>query len=505
MNVYERHKPIRNKISEYKPESIIELAIERLHQYIDRSENPNDWNGYTPWGLMLLIRWSYQYSMTGAHNKVISDIEFNKLFNSVSDLNDRIYLEDQPKEARAVKSFLARTMFVQLPYQIRRYEVVSSIGRQLIIFNDLGKEKDLVNIFKQITGIDIDTFFELYFLCFAACNEGDSDSISHAYFVDLFKPNELTSFFSLVSLTEEKASEFIKKHTNKKQLHTWIDFQINEHTPLERYPFLTTGDFFIPYSLKLIFSAILNNLYDIFKESNRNFSRDALGNVFERYVEKGLMYASCDYLGEVQLTRILPSKSKVPDFLVSEPDATILIDAKSTELNPVAKILQNKSTLVKNLESTLIHGVEQLITAANSLSKMNSKYQNTEFFGVIVTYKDYLLGTVKDLWDDILKDILEKPLESKGLNANIISPTNLFIISAEEFDYLIAGVKEKKIFMSAVLRSIAERDKIPETTGLMAKQHLDKIYGGKYYRPDYVQDSYDSLIAKIGKRLPNAL
>lgn len=503
--MYTKHKPIRNKIKKYDPMSIVKTGIKILHEQIDSIENNKDWmtktNTYYPWHILLLIRWTFQYTESKPNLKEITVIEFNKLYNAIYDLYDRVVLEDQPRE-RVLDTSMRRMLFYQLPFQVRKKEIKSSFGRQLILFQDMGESHNLEgeshnldDMFKSITGISLTDYYNLYFCCWATTEGGQGFKLSIQFLQNQFPVEIIQKFFSVLSLDLDGAKKFIRNYTKDVNIRKWIDYQLNEHTPLERYPFLQLGDNFVPYSARLLDNSFMYNAYDIFKENNSNFLRDSFGRIFENYVAKGVEYACNDYLRESKIKSFLPKGSKTVDFLIRDFQASVLIDAKSTELHPIARILQTKDNMVKNLESTIISGVVQIIVTAHHLRKSGNINVNDTIFGMIVTFKDYLIGDGKRFWDDIISESVEKKLDKLGIQ-NPISPENLFYLSIEEFDYLVAGAKTKSLPISEILASAVERNRSPETKRLMFKQHLEDLWE-EYFCPEYVTDKYEGYINTI--------
>jgi len=486
-DIYTKHKPIRNKIKRYEPLSIVEIAISKLHELDDLK--PTKWNGYLPWAILLLIRWTYQYSEPSSELKKITMSDFNKLHNAITELGDGIELEGQ-NESNKFDSFLRRTMFCQLPYQLRPYELSASFGRQLILFSDMGQSYNLDIKFKSITGISIEDFVTVYFACWTACSVGEKNQLSIGYFNGKIPEEILSCFFNTLSLDLGGGKIYIREYTDPRAS---IDYQQNEHTPLERKPFFKHNGNFFPYSSKLLESGFINNIYDIFKKDNRDFSRDYFGDIFEDYVAKGMQYAFGEsFLREKRIKQLLPKGVKVPDFMLNEEDSTIMFDAKSTELHSIPRVIQTKESLIKNLEDTVLHGLIQIYSSIHHLIESNKLNDTNKIFGVIVTYREYLLGDGKRLWEDYVGEHIQQKLNSDNITP-YIDPKRLFIISIDDFDWLVSGAKERKESVSSILEEISERNERAETRCLILKQHLEKMWG-QHYSPPYVKERRNSSV-----------
>lgn len=472
------------------------MAIDKIHKHIDTSQKPTEWNNYFPWHLLLLIRWIFQYTEPNIKLKNIKEKELIDLLNDIMYLSDTIYLEGQSEEEDAANAFIRRKMFLQLPYQIRPYELYSSVGRQMILFSDMGHKYKLDKIFHSYTGLVIREFLEIYFCCWAACNNGDSQKISIEYFNNIFPENSISSFFEVVSLDLESGKKYIRDYTSPKSR---IDYQINEHTPLERKPFFNVGGNHVPYSIKLLESGLMNNIYDIFKENNPNSSGDFFGKIFEDYVSRGIEYAvGSDFIREKELQKLLPRGVKAPDFLIYDENVVILVDAKSTELHPIPRVLQSRDSLLKNLESTILHGVLQVITAAHHLVNREKINKDQKVLGILVTYREYIIGDGADFWNNIIGEYIQQKLTENNL-CNHIQPGDFFYVSVDDFDWLVTGAKEQKTSIGGILERIAQRNRKPETKRLFLKQHLVDIWK-KHHRPDYVEESFDRCFDEIKNR-----
>lgn len=496
-DIYTRHKPIRNKIRKYTPLSIIEMGINILHSRIDTAEHPKEWlvkNGtYLPWHVLTIIRWVYQYTESNTNLRAITLPEFNDLYNAIYDLSPGVILEGQSAE-RVLDTASRRWLLYQLPFQVKKHEIKSSFGRQLVMFQDMGGNINLDAIFQSITHISLKDYYDLYLCCLVACLSENARNLSVPFFNNRFPEETVRKFFSVVSLDLGGAKRYIRDYTHPKAS---IDFQLNEHTPLERYPFFKINDRYIPYSARLLDNSYMNNAYDIFKQYNSDFS-NTFGEIFEDYVGKGIEYACSDFMRENEIKRWLPRGSKVADFFIKESNAAILVDAKSTELNPIVRVRQTKELYLSNLRSTIISGVIQLIVTAYHLRQTPHIADNDAIFGIVVTFKEYLIGDGKKFWNDIIGETVEAELQKLGI-INPILPENFFFVSIEDFDYLVAGTKERGKSLSEALAEIVLRNKSPETSSLMLKQHLRDMWQ-QYYFPSYIDKRFEDCFEGIVQR-----
>lgn len=502
---YALHKPVRNQIRRYEPTSVIGLAIGRLRSVIDPKEI-TEWGGYLPWTLLLIIRWVYQYSTPDSSLKRMELKTLNQLHNLVWELSDSLLLEGQEKgTSDLMESFMKRTITYQTPFQIRDYEVGSSFGRQLVMFCDLGQEFQLNEVFLSITGIELETFYELYFGCWAVLQNPKAIRLNPEDFFTQFGKDNVDRFFAALSLTYEQAQHYIRSYTEGLPERKNIQFQLNEHTPLERFPFLNVHGIMYAYSERLLSSAFINNACDIFRENNAHFSRDEFGAIFERYVERGLQYYGASYLNGEQLKNLLPKKTKAADFIIEHDESVIIIEAKSTEPHEVTRVYQTAESLLYSSNGNLMgnpifKSLWQIITTAHHLKVAGRIRPEQRIYAVIVTYKDYMIGSGQVFWDNAIGKLVEEKLKESSIE-NHITPTDIFYLSIEDFDYLMGGAKEKAELLQTIFNRIIASNAMPSGRKMFFHQHLSELWDNVYYVPKYVDARRDQCLDRLGIRI----
>ncbi|ESQ78664.1 hypothetical protein AEYBE204_11815 [Asticcacaulis sp. YBE204] len=448
---------------------------------------------------MLLVRWALYYSEPALGLKVVNQDDFTTLLNDAYRLsNNGLKLEGQLDE-NVAPIFIRRLYGFQMPYQVQTYRLRGSSGRQLILFQEMGAAYGMDEIFIKFSGLTLKEYFDIYHACLTAVLVGDSQRISIAYFGPQFARDKLESFFSLLSLDLDQAKRFIRDNTHPK---SDIEFQVNEHTPLERRPFFRSGHRFIPYCGQLLKCAFMNNVYDLFREKDDEFAGDRFGPVFEAYVDRGLVYAKHgDLLRGPQVQALLPLGSKGPDFLLRHEKDAVFIEAKCTELHPIARVIQSRQTILRNTRDTILKAVIQIMTAAAHLRASGEIADDVEVYGIVVTYRDHLIGGGEEFWDNVCGDYVTQALKEVGLEPSV-KPAYILYLSIDDFDWLMAAVRETRMSIASIIRSIADADADFSSRCLVAETHFTKIFG-KYYQPDYVikasEDCFDGLVQKLVK------
>ena len=489
--IFERFKPLRAKIRAYKPADIINRAVSLLHERVD-SVSMKEWT-YLPWILLLLVRWTFQYGETDADAKALSHNDFDALYRETYDLDSGIAMSGH-EDRDPIAAFMARTLFTQLPFQAMTYEL-RSLGRQIILFEQLGAAYNVDGLFTALYGLSIRNFLRLYYTCWA----GKADRYSIKYFHGIFPEETIRAYFNAISVDLAAGRDFVRNYT---QAGAHVAFQAHEHSPLELKPMLRRGDVWEPFSFRLFETALQNNIYDFLKRDVPNFPAQIFGPVFEQYVGLTISsYSDGKHQTEANLQAVLPKGSKVTDFLVEDADAAIFIEAKGTELNSRARVYQSKATIVRNIRSTVLHAVIQCQATAFQMAKSGA-LGDKMLFALIVTYKEYLFGEGGHFWEDVIGDAVIEELKKGGADVTI-PPSHIFYVSIADFDWLVAGAKQRGETLSGVLLQVIERNKHSETRALMLRQHLESMWGAHYEPPglEKERDAFHHEMMEIAKPL----
>ena len=469
--VYQRHKPIRNKIRQFEPRHLIGMAVDILRDRID-PRPVSKWD-YLPWTLLLIIRWTFQYTEPGRNLKAPTERDLRDLYRSIYDLDPGIAMDGEDG-SDTLRAMLTRTLFAQLPFQAHTYEL-RSIGRQILMFEDLGARFGFSEKFKERYGLSIHDFFGLYYAAWAVKPPRFSTRTFHGAYDD----TTIKAFFDVLSVDLESGKQFIRDYT---RTDAPIQFQYHEHSPLELKPFFCLGEQWTPFCYKLMESALQNNIYDLMKRDIPDFLAQMFGPVFEQYVGGTVSYYSDGaHETEDSLRKRLPKGAKVTDFMIDDGDSAVFIEAKGTELHGRARVYQSKKSILTNPRSTILKAAQQCQETAYRLSQTDFLIGKT-LYAIVVTYKEYLLGDGQGFWDDVIGDYIGEKLIEAGATVTI-PPGNIIYTSIADFDWLMAGAKQRGTTVSAVLAEIIERNQSFDTRTFMVRQHLEKLWKIHYEPP----------------------
>ncbi|MES2985307.1 MAG: hypothetical protein V4735_08985 [Pseudomonadota bacterium] len=238
---HDKFKRLRNNFQKYDGQYIIGHALEKLRS----GNDPNlmkKWNGWLPWHLMMIIRWTHQYGEAGGNLPQFTEANLRDFYNQVHDLKTDIHF-DGIAQGQVVDEFFRRTIWFQLPYQMRMYELGASFGRQLILFVDLGEKYNLSELFRGVTGLTVLEFLECHFGMWAVFELDPNARWIDYRNSQLIPVDQWERFFRYLGKNYLQSRDFIRKHVSGPITERLgIEFQLHEHTPFERYPIYMVED-----------------------------------------------------------------------------------------------------------------------------------------------------------------------------------------------------------------------------------------------------------------------
>lgn len=446
--------------------------------------------------------------------KIIDEQGFKALCRKLRNLRNiiELYIDKQVEQSSTNTNYidlfriLRRGAFLQFRYQNQQpYE---DLARQYIMFVKLDKEGILSKKFSKLSTISIQEFLYTYVILLLLIEQYGNIVIPNIEKSEILQKiltfNTFNGFLKLLSKDINSAKDFIRDYEGKFN-HKDINFRLFEQTPFERYPFFKFKDDYYYYHTPLLHAAIENNLYDICKEADPNMcgefskvtSEGGFGQIFEKYVHKGLAYYASDKKEDliiyttqnIREKLLLNKKDSCVDFLVIEDDTGLLIECKSTEYHKKSRIIQNKESRTTALKEQIIKAIQQIVhTIDKLLDKKPVVIDKVKtLYGIVITYKQYYLGSGEGLYNE-MSELL--PIEPK------ISTKNLFFLSISEFDYLIAAARANNTTLSKILSGLTHPNNNDSFTFSM---DLTKICNNTHYRAQYLTDAFEEMYANAIK------
>ena len=197
-------------------------------------------------------------------------------------------------------------------------------------------------------------------------------------------------------------------------------------------------------------------LYEILKRNDPDTFSGKFGYGFEKYIKNSLDTFNIKYFDDKYIKSILGKKQTNSDILIKEEHNNILLEVKSGEMYDLTLLNTSQDTFIKSLKNSIIKGYKQIIETAYLLS--NKTKISSQFFGMIITYKNLLLGSPDTIWHEFMKEIIMNDIPDIYKESQI-SYENIFCISLEEFEMLLITIKKEKISLSDFLDKVSIGDK----------------------------------------------
>jgi hypothetical protein len=438
MSFYDEFKKIRNRISKYSKISIFRLCMDGLMQV---------WNLHllevvqkklpVPMHLLLMLKWGLIYGENHRlAKKEFGHSEFANLYNEftqLSALSDLLKEEDPlafGKYSRAVMSH-------QLNYQQK--SGLHGLVLLETLFCRIGLDYNYDRTLNSICGLSVKEFIDFQMIVLEAIGmEKNYRSFEISYFHNLFAEygkDKIFKFLQFLSCDFQQLEDFLRN--DHKRINN-PEYEYALLSALYQKPLLRDGDRYTPYHTALIQSNIEFGIYDILKKSDASAFCSPFGRAFEEYISLSLKSNGIDHWREDNI-REHTHRDSACDFLVYDDKSIVFIEAKSAEMYYLTRQNPQKEFLERTLQNSLISGYEQIITLADYLKNKNDPiFEGKSIFGIIVTFKDLLLGHPPAIWQEFMMDFMGEKLD-KRISTNLpIDPANIFVISAYDFDHMLA-------------------------------------------------------------------
>ena len=472
-NSHELFKPIKNKIRSYDPLELISRVSKKIHEV----ENLpiEEWRGWDPWYLYLLIKWSFEFGGENAKIKTFGNKELVKLINMIKDFDGRCgspFLQSDGKGnvIKFLRTKAYQQFWMQLPLG------PWNIARQFLLFNDLSSTGNVKTAFKEYSSISILDFLDLSFLVWAWLSSHDSEIsfVRNIIFSKTIIPkNTIDNYFNYLSLDISTAKTYLLSRPNK--VNDFC-FQLIEPIPFIEKPFFCYGMEIVVYSIKIFESMINNYIFNQIKYKLGSNVAVSFGNDFEKYIQNALSSVKLDFLTEKDLKTHFPN-TKVTDYLIKSNDSSVFIEVKSQDINPKVVVFPGNTQLKNELEDSIVKATIQAITLINTIKSSQSfdrDIKDSEPFLFIVTYKNLYLGNGKMMWNEFLESAVTCNIDP-DLDISLLPPENIAVLSIEEFDLLMAYIEQKIFTLDEILGIMVEENSSVATMKMSFIQHLPSV------------------------------
>lgn len=487
---FEAYKRVRNKFRNYDSLLLIASCLEYLHK---PTKNNLEQLQKQPWLVLLLIKWivlDEQSFSPGKKRPTIIDL--NAILRSVHDLGSSIRLPTQFDHHRL---FFRSIAFQQFIYQ--RNFSLGQLSRQIALFSKLPNNHLIKVQFKLVTGMEINRFLELSLALLTRFVDQENRFISAGWFASLgneYSQHEIQHFLAAFSKSIEEIRQVLKERDGKQRLAS----EYYEQTPFIEFPLIRTGSEFVCIDPTILFRCIEHFVYDKLRMWDSEKFMGKFGRIFETHIERAVQHTGLPYYNESDIQKIVCGTGNLIDFIVTDADANIFIDAKAVEMAYLGKVSHLADVVRGKTENSILKAIEQ---AHNVMARMNNMKVNnghlqsrSKNYLIVVTYKELYVGNGRSFYEAIAKDKIDN-IYAQYAGKQTIDLENMYFFSVEEFEIFAEAIHKKQIGLVEGIEKAKSDDSSPATMKFEFSQHIAS-WNFESEQPEYLHEIISEVYAK---------
>ncbi|WP_430409568.1 hypothetical protein [Kordia sp.] len=479
-------KPIRNKLKTFTLDSVTNEILIILKKF-EKDERKQRF-----WHPLILLKWNLEFSDKKYKAKTAKRADIGKLLKQLDEL------EMSHNTFRFKKGQSFTKTFTILAHQQFLYQEITwwdRFARQLILFNDLKSKYCIKKSFENLTNLSISTFLNISYIIWVYSHQSELTKVPYYGYINddiktllttIHSQKELKSYLDLLTVSKDNIHEILNEDNRVLRNYNLQTFEPSFFT---RKPyFLHNNKLLIPHK-DILHHNFNYFLYEYLKQKDKNFTTE-FGLRLEKYVQLGLDESNQNYKTENELKKLIGLEKNLVDFIILDK---VFIEVKAIEskpfvsANPTDKVLGNEFR--KNLVKAYI---KQMVNVAYNLKAQ------TEYFGIIITYKKLFLGTSQDIWNQFLK---EETLKVWKKNEHSIIPySNLFVMDIYTWDKLMQVLKDNSsLTLETVLKKVRDDNSSEKTKKFHFSMHLDE-YDFTNFDLKYLKEANGRIVPEKASR-----
>lgn len=464
------HK-IRNSITRYTKESVVQHLLTRLHTvYPDEPQAIG-----RPWIVCLMLEWTLELEpIKGAIPANEKDVR--NILNKIWALQgEAIKFAAEDNVWLSLRAFLLTQLRFQTNKIVHNYFLV----RLFSIMCNEGASRSFQNNFKAQTDIDLEDFFVLSVFFFSIFYSSKKPVIKYEEFLPKLTPAYpvavLKQYLSLVGANFEQLQQLMKRRKGE----TRGDGDVRAEEYFSEPLLLEKPILILPQGISTAHPYIASIGLSEFvlrtlKTADSRGFRDKFTKEFENYLAYVFDANNFEMTKEDELKvfyRDNKIQGKVVDFLHQRNGTSIFIDAKGVE--PNKKILvTDKSNIIKDkLRDTHLKGIKQAAECAAKLSGVGfgnlADFDNR--YALIVTHQDFYLGNGVKLASYLGDEYRQRIDEAVAGN---IPLKNVHFCCVADLEGILALCNETETEISDFLDFCNIAEEAPETSKFEMRQHI---------------------------------
>lgn len=363
-----------------------------------------------------------------------------------------------------------------MAYQQFQYQTNHGIiwlARQNTLFAHVPSNHFFQTSFQQEYGLSIKDFL-LLALCLVARFNKSGFSVHRDYLFTLsplIPPYAIDAFLRATSINAYELPETLRESDSS----TRDPIEYLQQTPFIKFPLIRVrNDYWCIYP-QILQRSLGHFIYDTLKQLDLQRFNHSFGVIFERYVGNIIKDAEIQFAIEADLIKALPGEGKVVDFLINDGEANIFIDAKGVEMAQRGQIAHRRDVVRGASQTSLIKAFEQGLATCARLRLLNDKHpiikSRPDNYLIVVTYKELYIGNGRSLSAAIGEEQLSK-IRATHNNTTDIPNENIYFLTIDEFEHLMALVKGRRINLTSALERAKKDDSDPLTRKFIFDMHI---------------------------------
>ena len=415
---------------------------------------------------------------------------------------------DLGSTARMPSQYEHYTLFFRnLAYQQFLYQhsfSLNSLARQKILFGSLDQGHLFNTQFHRITGLPVIRFISLALMLLTRFVDRKNAVISQSWFEPVLRQypqQEIDKFLNNLAVPYSDLGATLNRYDKGERR----SYEYYEQTPFQRFPLVRINENYLCVYPNVLYRALEHFVYDALRDWDASRFMQRFGPVFERYVESVLSYAGANYVVEAELEKELPGTGGVIDFLITEDDANIFVDAKAVEMAYQGKVAYASEVVKDKTKVSVLKAIEQAHEVNNRLRGLASgnpviRARKRNYL-IVVTYKELYLGNGKTFYEAVAGSKIDE-IYSRYASDVRIPLENMYFLTIEELDLFAESIKQRKVGLVEGLEKAKQGDERPETRKFDFTLHLREW--GANGAPCYLEKTYETMFKEIENLLKKA-
>lgn len=466
-NFYTLFKPIRNKFRTYDPVSILSVSLGRLLRkesiFLDQLLKQ-------PWIHLVLLKWVFIDDNAGRSGRPkITDREFDLLLDRVYKLS---WTGRKPSQYEDITLFLRAMAAQQFLYQ---HSInLDSLARQHELFLGVDSNHFFQTAFHKSTGLSLSSFLHLSLsLMSHFLDEQSNPFIARSFFSSIeheISTEHVDAFLKVISKNIRDLPGTLRALDSKGRRPE----EFLEETPFLAFPLINNNDVYCCVYPQILASNLGHFIFDTLKKANLNKFTLHFGRRFESYVGSLITKSNLTFFDEDFLKNKLAEPGNLIDFLITENDTNIMIEAKGVEMAHRGKATHLKHVVHGAATSSLIKAIEQAHALNKRISEKNiSPYirPRPDTYLIVVTYKELYIGNGNALCRAVGRESLDRIYDLYAEELQI-PLSKMYFLTIDELEKLLQLIQHERINLTTALRRAEQSDKHTDSQKFMFSQHL---------------------------------